>query len=120
MADHVFARKVYGGYTSPSSVEPCRYEQYPYHDSITTRDGNPNPQKPSTIVICPWYLEKMKRTLWRDGNALTSIAGRIQTFQQFPDLRPMYEDKVLIDFYVFFDDVLVHEVVCSSREQYHH
>lgn len=116
MADRVLARKVFEDYVSPSVVDPCRYGQAPFHRAVTTRDGNY--QKPSTIVICPWYLEKMKRALWTDSNALTSIAGRIQGFQQWPDLRPTYQNTVLIDFYVFFDDTLVHEVVLSSCRYY--
>lgn len=120
MADHVIGRKDFGTYEAPSTVEPCRSEQAPYTvvRAVTTRDGNY--QKPSTIVMCPWYLEKMKRAVWTDSTALTSVAGRIQAFQQWPDLRATYGDAVAIDFYVFFDDTLVHEVVYSSCRYYHY
>ena len=119
-ADRFLARKVSRRYNSPGDVESCRFGQ-PYgpgrlkHRVITIRDGGY--QKASIIIICPWYLEQVKRALWT-SNALTPMARRIQVYQQWPDLRPNYENNVLIDFYAFFDDTLVHEVVHSSY-RYH-
>ena len=118
MADHGLARKVDETYIAPSIVEACRGGQATYDKMVTIRDANH--LKPTTIVICPWYLDKMMRTLWRDSNALTSLRERIENFQQWPDLKPMYVGAVLIDFYVFFNDILLQQVVYFSRRYYHY
>lgn len=65
-------------------------------------------------------MEACRYTIGRWTQKLGTCQLGIQGFQQWPDLKPTYADTVTIDSYVFFDDILVHEVVYSSYRYYHY